>query len=218
MQVTRRRFALAGLAAAGVGMAGRAGALDFDSAWTHQTFPRQEANGYGLSQEHLDIASDGSVSLLIREVPTTLWGARDARWTWEVTRSVPATDLAQRGGDVRNIAIYFVFFPEDRANDLRGASPRRILTNRAARILVYTWGGGSSGPRVFPNPWLDGQGFTVARRPAGTGRFEEAADLGADYARAFGGEPGALFGIGISSDSDDSDSAVRARISGLRLS
>lgn len=217
MQMTRRNFTLAGLATAGLVMGHGAAALDFDAAWTHQTFPRQEPNSYGLAQDHLDIVSDGSVSLLIREVPMTLWTAQEARWTWEVTQSVPVTDLGQRGGDDRNLAIYFVFFPERTADQLRGASPRRILTNRAARILVYTWGGGQSGRRVFPNPWLDGQGFTIALRPAGTGSFNEAADLRSDFAEAFGAEAGALFGVGVSSDSDDSDSAVRAKISGLRL-
>jgi len=54
-------------------------------------------------------------------------------------------------------------------------------------------------------------------RPAGTGAHRENVDLAADYRRAFGGVPGALVGLAVSADSDDTNSRIRARVSGLVL-
>jgi len=58
---------------------------------------------------------------------------------------------------------------------------------------------------------------TIPLRPAGTGSHSERVDLAADYARAFGGAPGALIGLAVSGDSDDTDSVIRAAIGNLVL-
>ncbi|MDZ4134847.1 MAG: DUF3047 domain-containing protein [Paracoccaceae bacterium] len=42
-------------------------------------------------------------------------------------------------------------------------------------------------------------------------------DLAADYRRIFGGAAGALVGLAVSADSDDTRTAIRASISGLVL-
>ena len=54
-------------------------------------------------------------------------------------------------------------------------------------------------------------------RQAGTGRASERVDLVADYARAFGGQRGALIGLAVSGDSDDTDSMITAEIGALTL-
>lgn len=214
-----RRMAMTGAVAALL-MPGPAAArpLAFDAGWSVQTFPRRKPNAFALGGTHVDVASDGGVSLLMRPLPQDLWSTRRAGWTWGVTRSVPATDLSRRGGDDRNLALYFVFLPEDDARRMEGAPLRRVLTRRAARSLVYVWGGPAGAARISPNPWLDGRGVSVALRPAGTGHHAETVDLAADHAAAFGTAPGALVGLGLSADSDDTASAIRARVADLRLS
>lgn len=54
-------------------------------------------------------------------------------------------------------------------------------------------------------------------RQAGTGSYSENVNLAADYAQAFGGQPGSLVGIAVSGDSDDTDSTIRAAIGNLTL-
>jgi hypothetical protein len=191
--------------------------LPFDGAWQHQTFPRRKGNAFEKTGDSLRIDSDGGVSLLIREVPRDLWQARRADWRWTVEQGVPATDLTRKGGEDRNLALYFVFLPEEVADRLVGASPRRVLTNRAARVLVYVWGGDRARGQVLPNPWAGAQGRLVVLRPAGTGSHSETVDLRADFTRAFGAEPGVLFGMAVSADSDDTGAPIRARLQGLRL-
>lgn len=212
-----RRGVLLGGIAAGLVRPGAALALSFDGGWTHQTFPRRTANTWRQVGGAVDVASDSAVSLLIRQVPQAQWAARKASWQWQVTEGVPATDLTRKGGDDRNLAVYFVFLPQADAERLQGASPRRVLTARTARTLVYIWGGDAPRGRMLASPYSGDRGRNVILRPAGTGAHAESVDLAADHARAFGSAPQALFGIGLSADSDDTGTRIRARLSGLSL-
>jgi hypothetical protein len=70
---------------------------------------------------------------------------------------------------------------------------------------------------VQQSPYAPGQGANVILRQAGTGRNSESVDLARDFATAFGGFPGALVGIAVSADSDDTNSMIRASVFGLAL-
>ncbi|MFN3822369.1 MAG: DUF3047 domain-containing protein [Pseudorhodobacter sp.] len=212
------RFALAALLAGGVGFAAAAGPVPFDSGWTTQRFSLFSSNSYGLQGKVLTIASDASVSLIYRRLDPGNWAARRASWGWEVTEGVPATDLARKGGDDRNASLYFVFMPEAEARALGPrANIRQLLGAETARVLVYVWGDRRARGTQLSSPYLGARGKTVILRPAGTGAHRESVDLAADYARAFGGTPGALVGLAVSADSDDTKSRIRARITGLSL-
>lgn len=190
----------------------------FSGDWREQTFFRSAANQYALSGDTLGIASDGGVSVVYSALPQAQWGKRKATWNWQVSQSVPATDLTVKGGDDRNVSMYFVFMDRDSA-ERAGPRPklRALLGNKNARMLVYTWGGKHKRGDVLPSPYLDTRGKTLVLRPTGPGRHSERVDLAADYARVFGGTPGVLAGIAVSSDSDDTASVVRATVSGLTL-
>lgn len=198
---------------------GRSAALGFDGGWTAQAFPRRAANRWRQTGAAVEVESDASVSLLVRPVLPGDRGARRAAWRWQVDQGVPATDLARKGGDDRNLAVYFVFLPEDEASRLGpGASPRRLLGARGARTLMYVWGGAGPRGQVLPSPWLGDRGRTVILRPGGvTGAFAEAVDLAGDHARAFGTPAQALVGLALSADSDDTGGAIRARLWDLEL-
>lgn len=195
-----------------------AGPVAFDRGWTSQKFSLFSSNSYGLNGNALSIASDGSVSLIYRRVDDKDWGATTAKWGWEVSQSVPATDLAKKGGDDRNASVYFVFMPEAEAKAL-GPKPniRKLLGADAARVLVYTWGDKRGRGTLLSSPYLGARGKTIVLRAAGTGKHSESVDLAADYRRAFGGQAGALVGMAVSADSDDTESAIRGRITGLSL-
>ena len=92
-----------------------------------------------------------------------------------------------------------------------------MLDTPDVRVLLYVWGGAHTRGDVLPNPYLGARGRSVILRPAGTGGASERVDLARDHQRAFGQAPQNLVGIAISSDSDDTDSEVVARISRLRV-
>ena len=194
-----------------------AGPVNFSNGWQEQRLSLFSSNDYTFGQS-LGLVSDGSVSIAWSRVDRDDWGSSGASWSWTVEQSVPATDLSQKGGDDRNISLYFVFVPESIAPSLERANIRSLLGNDDVRIMQYAWGGNHARGQVIQSPYgPQGQGVTIALRQAGTGSFSESVDLVADYARAFGGERGALVGLAVSGDSDDTDSMIRAAIGNLSL-
>jgi hypothetical protein len=218
----RRDFLAGATAAALVPARARAqasaGGVAFDGAWRAATFRRIPPTTFRLGGDTLEIEAVRSSSLIWRPVPEPLRGARQAAWSWQVTESVPATDLTRRGGDDRNIALYFVFADATAAAGLDpDLPPGRLLARRGVRALVQVWGGSGAPGTILPNPWMRGRGVSVLRRQAGTGSHDERVDLATDHARAFGTAAEVLVGLAVSSDSDDTASRVEARVSRLSL-
>lgn len=194
-----------------------AGQISFADGWREQRLSLFSSNDYNFGRS-LDMVSDGSVSIAWTRVAEENWTKTGASWQWSVDQSVPATNLAQKGQDDRNISLYFVFVPQSEAPKLRGANIRSLLGNDDVRIIQYAWGGSHTRGQVIPSPYGPaGQGVTIALRQAGTGTHSERVNLAADYARAFGGEKGALVGLAVSGDSDDTDSVIRAQVAALTL-
>ena len=209
----RRFFAIALTLLA---MPALAAPVSFDGSWKTQKFSLFSSNKYGFNGNSVSVSSDGSVSLAYRRLDASYWDASSAQWSWRVDEGVPATDLRKKGGDDRNLALYFVFLPEDQAEALKGASVRKLLTNNAARVLVYVWGGAHNRGAVLSSPYLGNRGKTIVLRGSGTGSASENVNLARDYGNAFGGNA-ALVGVALSGDSDDTNSRIRASISGLRV-
>lgn len=193
-----------------------AGPVSFSSGWNHQRLSLFSSNDYSFGSS-LGIVSEGAVSLAWKSLARSDWDATSASWSWGVSQSVPATDLRRKGGDDRNISLYFVFLPEADAIRLEGSGIARLQRNANVRILQYAWGGNHSRGAILPSPYAPGQGVTVALRQAGTGSHSENVDLARDFAAAFGGQPGKLVGVAVSADSDDTDSVINATVSGLAV-
>jgi hypothetical protein len=186
--------------------------------WTHQRFGVFGGNNWRQSGRTLSVESDGHVSLLWRPVPEKLWQATKASWSWNVETSVPPTDLSQKGGDDRNLALYFIFAPRDLATRARELGIRKLLGNTEIRVLMYVWGGSHDRNTILASPYLGARGKTIVLRPAGTGQRDETIDLRSDLDRAYGSRDLMLIGLATSADSDDTETRIEAGISDLRLS
>jgi hypothetical protein len=88
-----------------------AGPISFGGSWGEQRLQLFSSNDYSFNGGSLDIVSDGAVSLAWTRTGRGDWGARAASWNWAVDQSVPATDLRLKGGDDRNISVYFYLRP-----------------------------------------------------------------------------------------------------------
>jgi hypothetical protein len=185
--------------------------------WKEQRFSLFSGNEWFQFQDRVLVTSDDAVSLIWTPVVSSNGDATAASWTWSVDGSVPATTLDQKGGDDRNLALYFVFMPREVAEANRGAGIRKLLGVKAARVLMYVWGGDYKRGQVLVSPYLGPRGRTIVQRSAGIGEYSEVVDLAADYFRAFGEQRAQLVGLAISSDSDDTNSRIRARLESLEL-
>ena len=130
------RFAILALAATLTATTASASQIPFDGSWKHQKFSLFSGNDYTPRGSALDVSSDASVSLFYRALPETVWRSSGASWDWQVSQSVPPTNLALKGGDDRNLALYFVFLPQAEAERSRGKRVTRLLSseNVTARI------------------------------------------------------------------------------------
>lgn len=193
--------------------------VPFDQTWRSLTFRRLAETMYRPAGSTLGIVAQESSSVFYRALPEGAQTLSRAAWSWSVNSSVPPTDLSQKGGDDRNIALYFVFMDaDDAARVSPDTSLTRLMGNRAARIVIYVWGGAHRAGATIPSPYLRGRGSTVVLRPAGTGSHRERVDLFSDHARIFGARPERVVGVAVSSDSDDTGSLVEAHLSDLVLS
>ena len=194
-----------------------AGPVSFANGWSEQKLSLFSSNDYSFGQ-NLSMTSNGSVSIAWSRVGQGDWNADGASWNWTVNQSVPATDLSRKGGDDRNISLYFLFVPTDVAPSLAGAGIRSLLGRSDVHVIQYAWGGNHAKGSVIPSPYgKAGTGVTIPLRQAGTGSASERVNLAADYARAFGGQKGSLIGLAVSGDSDDTSSVISAAIGGLTL-
>ena len=187
------------------------------SQWSEQRFSLLSGSSWKKGAGQVSVRSDDSVSLIWTALPESAWTARQASWRWSVEQSVAPTALDRKGGDDRNLSLYFVFMPETVARANKGASIRKLLGVKEARVLMYVWGGDHARGDILPTPYLGPRGRTVIRRGAGTGSASEEVDLARDHLQAFGEEPRNLVGIAVSSDSDDTGTQVVARLSDLQL-
>lgn len=186
--------------------------------WTHQKFGVFGGNNWRQSGRQLSVESDGGVSLLWRPLPENVWQAKKASWSWNVGTSVPPTDLSQKGGDDRNLSLYFIFAPQDLAAKAQDLGIRKLLGNPEIRVLMYVWGGSHDRNTVVASPYLGARGKTIVLRPAGTGQRDETIDLRSDLNRIYGTRDLMLIGLALSADSDDTETRIEAGISDLRLS
>ena len=152
-------------------------AVSFDAGWKHQKFSLFSKNDYGYGGRSLSIGSEGSVSLIYKPLPEAQWGSTSAAWSWAVERSVPATDLRNKGGDDRNIALYAVFMPRAEATRLKGASVAKLLSNDQVRVLVYVWCGSHKRGASLASPYLGRAGRQLFCVGQGRGRIMRTSTL-----------------------------------------
>ena len=187
----------------------------FSDGWSEHRFSLFSSNDFVLGGDILNVISKKTVSILWTRLPLSMWGGRQAKWDWAVELSVPPTDLTQKGGDDRNLSIYFLFLPDEAAQESINSGLTSLLGNPDVRVLMYLWGGGHSPGQVLPTPYLGSRGRNLILQAAGTGSASEQVDLEKDYRKAFASEPKNLVGIAVSSDSDDTGSEVAASVSYL---
>ncbi|MCK0126883.1 DUF3047 domain-containing protein [Gelidibacter sp. F2691] len=194
-----------------------AGPVNFNS-WRTHWFAIFSKVTFSAAGGAMGVTADGAVSITYDRLGPENWDARKASWRWAVDNSVPATDLRQKGGDDRNLALYFAFLPKAEAERLNGSrNLRKLLKNPEGRVLVYVWGGEHKRGAVLGSPYLGNRGKTIVLRGSGTGSFSESVDLAADYRRAFGSDPDALVALALSADSDDTDVVMQGQVSNFSL-
>ncbi len=205
---------LSGLSAS----AASAETIGFNKSWDAVNFRNIPKTNFSFRDNSLIIQSNRSASVIYSAVPPHLHSSSSASWSWSVEKSVPPTDIAQKGGDDRNIALYFVFTDKKTAARAgKNANIKRLLSSRKSRLLIYVFGGSREVGSYVPSPYFRGRGTSIITRKAGVGSYKETVDLAADFKRAFGTKPDVLVGLAVSSDSDDTGASATAKLSPIHF-
>lgn len=197
--------------------------------WRHLTFPGKTATQFGYARKDgrdaIAVRAVASVSMLRRSVRIEPADLGSVRFSWKVPELIAGADLAVREADDSPVRIVLVF-----EGDRSRFSPRDQMLSEFARAvtgeqlpyatLMYVWCNRREPGTVIPSPRTGRiQKLVVESGAASLNRWlDYERDIRADYQKAFGEPAGALVGIGIMSDSDNTRATTSAWYGPLRFS
>jgi hypothetical protein len=196
--------------------------------WRHLTFPGKTATQFGYAhkdgRDAIAVQAVASVSMLRRSVRIEPADLGSVRFSWKVPELIAGSDLAVREADDSPVRIVLVF-----EGDRSRFSPRDQLLSELARAvtgeelpyatLMYVWCNQREPGTVIPSPRTERiRRLVVESGATSLDRWlDYERDIRADYEKAFGEPPGALVGIGLMRDSDNTRSTTNAWYGPLRF-
>jgi hypothetical protein len=197
-------------------------------AWVHQTFPGKTPTRF--EYQHLDgrdvvsVQANGSISMLrqvVRIAPEDLGGVR---FSWKVPELIAQADMALRDKDDAPVRIVLAFEGDRSRLSARNAALAELVRTLTGEempyaTLMYVWCNHRAPGSVIQSPRTDRiRKICVESGPLRLNQWlDYERDIRADYERAFGEAPGALVGIGLMTDSDNTRSRTRAWYGPLRF-
>lgn len=199
------------------------------TAWQHLTFPGKSPNQFNYARKDgrdaMAVTASSSVSMLrskVRIEPTELGSVR---FSWKVPQLINGADMALRDADDSPVRIVLVFEGDRSRFSARDALLSELALTLTGEempyaTLMYVWCNKREPGAVIKSPRTDRVRKLVVE--SGARKLNQWLDydrnIRADFERAFGEKPGALVGIGIMSDSDNTRSTASAWYGPLRLS
>lgn len=203
-------------------------AQDHARGWAHQSFPGKQPTRFSYARlegrDAISVLADGSASMLRQVVRVEPGALGRMRFSWKVPELIAQADLASRENDDAPVRIVLAF-EGDRsrftARDLALSELAHVLTGEPMpyATLMYVWCNKRAPGTVLRSPRTDRiRKLVVESGPRRLNQWlDYERDIRADFQRAFGEAPGALVGIGIMSDSDNTGARAQAWYGPLRL-
>ena len=196
--------------------------------WAHRRFPGKAPNRFAYARvdgrDTIDVQSDGSVSMLHQALRVEPADLGHVRFSWKVPTLIAHADLGTREHDDAPVRIVLAFEGDRSRFSARDAALSELVHALTGEelpyaTLMYVWGNRRAPGTVVHSPRTDRiRRIVVESGPAGLNQWREyERDIRADYLRAFGEPPGALVGLAIMTDSDNTHSQARAWYGPVRL-
>ena len=196
--------------------------------WSEWTLPGKRPTLYrhGVEAGRRVVLAEatGSASMLRRKLRHDAGALQRVRFTWRVDQLVEGADLRQSDSADAPVRVVLAF-DGDHAR-LSIAERMRfelaaVLTGEAPpyAMLMYVWDNKAALESVIPGARSDRiRKIVVDRADAQLGRWRiHERDVVADFRRAFGEDPGALIGIGLMTDADNTGARARAAYGEIEL-
>jgi hypothetical protein len=189
--------------------------------WRHYKLPGKQPSRFSYMRHDgrntMAVNSESSASMLRQAVRMEPAELTSVRFSWQVPELMAQADMALRETDDSPVRIVLIF-----EGDRSKFSTKNAMLSELAHTLtgeelpyatlMYVWCNTRPVGSVIVNPRTDRVRKLVVE--SGIGKLKQWVDyernIRADYQAAFGEEPGALVGIGIMSDSDNTRSTTKA--------
>lgn len=206
----------------------QSGARAVRKRWMHKTFPGKAASRFNYARhdgrDAVSVLADASASMLRQDVRIEPDDLGRVRFSWKVPQLIEQADMALRDRDDAPVRIVLAF-----EGDRSRFSPRDAALSELANALtgepmpyatlMYVWCNRRAPGSVIHNPRTDRVRKLVVE--SGARRLNEwldyERDIRADFERVFGEAPGALVGVAIMTDSDNTRTQARAWYGPVRL-
>jgi len=199
------------------------------ATWEEQRFPGKAVTRYRYEvkdgRDALAVLARSSASMKRQRLQVPPEALGTLSFAWHVPALVPGADMGRRDTEDSAVRVVLVF-----EGDRSRFSPRDAMLSELARsltgepmpyaTLMYVWCAQRPVGTIIENPRTSRiRKLVVESGPSQLGRWRDyQRDIRADYERAFGEPPGALVGIGVMSDTDNTRTEARAWYGRLRLS
>ncbi|MEP6982534.1 MAG: DUF3047 domain-containing protein [Sphingomicrobium sp.] len=172
----------------------------------------------------IEANANSSMALLARPIAIDLAATPILCWRWRVDAPVAAADMSTKKGDDYAARLYVAFDISDSAL----GSGTRFKLSLARRLfgqdlpdaaLNYVWDNRNPIGTEHKSAYTDRAQLIVAETGEARARrwVSERADIAADYARAFPGQPGQAIQLAIASDTDNTHSRARAAFADIHF-
>jgi hypothetical protein len=179
----------------------------------HTEFSRVSMDG----REAVLAVADQSASLLRQKVRIDAAHLSQVKFSWKVPQLIEAADMALRDGDDSPVRIVLTF----EGNRANWSAKNAMLSELSLLMtgeempyatLMYVWCNKRAPGSVIHNPRTDRIRKIVVE--SGAKNLNQWMDyernIKADFERAFGEAPGALLGVALMTDTDNTRSQARA--------
>lgn len=189
--------------------------------WLHQAFPGKAPTQFKYAREDgrhaVSVTASSSASMLRRRLRIEPAELGSVVFSWKVPALIADADMASRENDDAPVRVMLVF-----EGDRSRFSPRDAMLSELTRALtgeempyatlMYSWCSRREAGTVVSNARTSRvRTLVVESGPQKLNRWlDYRRNVRADFERAFGEPPGALVGVGIMSDSDNTRSIARA--------
>lgn len=197
-------------------------------AWRHHKFPGKGSTQFTYTRQDgrdaMAASAVSSASMLRQAVHIPPAQLGQVKFSWKVPELIAQADLALREADDSPVRIVLAF-DGDRS---RFSAKNAMLSELSHAItgeplpyatLMYVWCNSRPPGAVVINPRTD-RIRTLVVESGGKNLnqwLDYERDIRADFEKAFGEAPGALVGIGIMTDTDNTRSSTRAWYGQLTL-
>jgi hypothetical protein len=189
--------------------------------WQHQVFPGKQVTRYAYAREDerdtIQSFAQSSASALRHKVFVSFKQLGQLQFSWKVPELIPNADMALRDADDSPVRVMLVFEGDRSKFSMKNAMLSELAHTLTGEpmpyaTLMYVWCNIQAPGTVIINPRTDRIRKLVVE--SGTGGLNQwrdyQRDIAADFEAAFGEPPGALLGIGIMTDSDNTRSETQA--------